>query len=78
MALTDLKIKSIKLTSRPQKVPDADGMYLYVTPSGTKPWRMDYAFNGKRLTHTLGKYFYLTLAAVRAKRAEVKQLFRTA
>lgn len=76
MALTDLKIQSIKPTSRPQKVADGDSMYLYVTPSGTKSWRIDYAFNGKRLTHTLGKYPYLTLAAARAKRAEVKQLLQ--
>ena len=76
MALTDLKIQSIKPTSRPQKVTDGDGMYLYVTPLGTKSWRIDYAFNGKRLTHTLGKYPYLTLAGARAKRIEVKQLLQ--
>lgn len=76
MALTDLKIQSIKAASRPQKISDGDGMYLYVTPSGTKSWRIDYAFHGKRLTHTLGKYPYLTLAAARAKRAEVKQLLQ--
>lgn len=52
-------------------------MYLYVTPSGTKSWRIDYAFRGKRLTHTLGKYPYLTLAAARGMRAEIKQLLQT-
>ena len=74
MALTDLKIQGIKPTFRPQKISDGDGMYLYVTPSGTKSWRIDYVFNGKRLTHTLGKYPYLTLASARTRRAEVRQM----
>lgn len=73
MPLTDLRIQTIKPAARPQKITDADGLYLYVLPSGTKSWRMDYTFAGKRFTYTLGKYPQLTLAKARLKRGEIKQ-----
>ena len=73
MALTDLKIQSIKPSTKSQKVSDGDGMYLYVSPKGTKSWRIDYSFGDKRYTHTFGKYPVVSLAAARAKRTELKQ-----
>jgi Arm DNA-binding domain len=72
MALTDLKIQSIKGTGKPQKVADAEGMYLFVSASGSKAWRFDYGYGGKRFTYTIGKYPQVGLAAARAKRAELK------
>jgi integrase len=76
MPLTDLRIQAIKPIDRPQKIVDGEGMYLYVSPSGTKSWRMDYAFAGKRFTYTLGKYPFLTLAAARIRRTEIKQMLQ--
>lgn len=72
MALTDLKIQSIKSTGKPQKIADAEGMYLFVSASGSKAWRFDYGYGGKRFTYTIGKYPQVGLAAARAKRAELK------
>jgi hypothetical protein len=72
MALTDLKIQSIKGTDKPQKIADAEGMYLFVSASGSKAWRFDYGYGGKRFTYTIGKYPHVGLAAARAKRAELK------
>ena len=72
MALTDLKIQSIKGTGKPQKIADAEGMYLFVSASGSKAWRFDYGYGGKRFTYTIGKYPQVGLAAARAKRAELK------
>ena len=72
MPLTDLKIQSIKGTGKPQKVADAEGMYLFVSASGSKAWRFDYGYGGKRFTYTIGKYPQVGLAAARAKRAELK------
>ena len=74
MALTDLKIQSIKGTGKPQKVADAEGMYLFVSASGSKAWRFDYGYGGKRFTYTIGKYPLVGLAAARAKRAELKSM----
>lgn len=76
MPLTDLRIQSIKPTDRPQKIVDGEGMYLYVSPTGTKSWRIDYAFAGKRFTYTLGKYPHVTLAAARIRRSNVKQMLQ--
>ncbi|MDB5855094.1 MAG: Integrase [Herminiimonas sp.] len=76
MALTDLKIQSIRATDRAQKISDGAGMYLYVSQAGTKSWRIDYGFSGRRFTHTLGKYPQLSLAAARIKRSAVKQMLQ--
>lgn len=76
MPLTDLKIQSIKPADQAQKIADGEGMYLYVSPQGTKTWRIDYSFAGKRFTYTLGKYPQLTLAMARIKRSEVKQMLQ--
>lgn len=36
MALTDIKVKSIKPTDKSVKVTDGQGMFLLVKPSGAK------------------------------------------
>lgn len=72
MPLTDLKIQSIKGSDKPQKIADGEGMYLFVAVSGTKAWRFDYGYGGKRFTYTIGKYPQIGLSAARAKRAELK------
>lgn len=76
MPLTNLQIKSIKPAAQPQKLTDGDGMYLYVSSAGTKSWRIDYSFGGKRFTYTLGKYPQLSLAEARLKRSDVKQMLQ--
>ena len=76
MPLTDLRVQAIKPTDRAQKFADGNGMYLYVSPAGSKSWRIDYAVAGTRFTHTLGKYPELTLAIARVKRSEVKQMLQ--
>jgi integrase len=73
MALTDLKIQAIKPSDRPQKIADGDGLYLYISTTGTKTWRMDYGYSGKRYTLTIGQYPLVKLATARIKRSEIKQ-----
>ncbi|MBC9130779.1 DUF4102 domain-containing protein [Frischella sp. Ac48] len=46
--LTIKAIDSAKPKDKPYKLPDFESLYLYITPSGTKSWRYDYQFNGKR------------------------------
>lgn len=74
MALTDLKVQSIKAADRPLKITDGDGLYLHISPSGTKTWRFDYRFDSKRYTLTIGKYPLVSLAEARIKRSEAKKL----
>lgn len=73
MPLTDLKVQSIKASDQPIKMTDGDGLYLHVAVSGTKTWRFDYRFNGKRYTLTIGKYPLVSLAEARIKRSEAKK-----
>jgi integrase len=71
--LTDLKIRTLKSTGHVQKITDADGLYLYVTINGTKSWRFDYRFAGKRFTLTFGKYPEVSLADARGLRLDSRR-----
>ena len=74
MALTDLKIKGLKPSDKPQKVADGGGLFIYIVPTGSKLWRMRYRFDGKEQTLTFGAYPEVSLAKAREKRAEAKVL----
>lgn len=76
MALTDAACKAAKGAAKPYKLNDGSGLYLYVSPSGSKLWRQDYAFKGKRQTASFGKYPELPLVQARLKREELKQALR--
>ncbi|RBA23942.1 tyrosine-type recombinase/integrase [Herminiimonas fonticola] len=73
MKLTDLKVSKAKAIDRPQKLTDGGGLYLYISPTGVKSWRLDYSHNNKRYTHTIGKYPVITLAEARARKLELKK-----
>jgi integrase len=66
--LTDTHVRNAK--SRPQtyKMSDGGGMYLLVTSSGARYWRLDYRFAGKRRTLALGVYPTVTLSNARNRR----------
>ncbi len=63
--LTDAKIRNAKPRDKGFKLNDSSGLYLFVAPSGTKSWRFDYQFAGKRGTLTLGKYPHITIRDAR-------------
>ncbi|MDO5646316.1 integrase arm-type DNA-binding domain-containing protein [Paracoccus sp. (in: a-proteobacteria)] len=74
MPLTDLKIRSLKPKAKPYKTSDSDGLYLTTTPAGSKLWRFDYSFAGKRKTLSIGQYPLIPLIEARRlhKEARVK------
>ena len=72
MKLTDTFLRGIKATGKSQKHPDGGGLYLYVSPTGGKLWRMDYRFDGKRKTLSIGAYSAVSLSDARARRQEAK------
>ena len=73
MALTELSIKNAKPTGKIYKLHDEKGMYVHVTPSGSKYFRMDYRF-GKRKTLALGVYPETSLKEARDKRDAARKL----
>lgn len=72
--LTIKTIEASKPKDKPYKLPDYESLYLYITPTGTKSWRYDYQFNGKRKTLTIGKYPYISLSDARNEKELAKQL----
>ena len=65
MTLTDIKCRTAKPSDKAYKLPDANGLYLYVTTKGTKSWRYNYRIFGKNKTYTLGKYPQIPLLEAR-------------
>ena len=65
--LTDTVINTVTPKSKPFKLSDQKGLYLLVMPNGSKYFRLDYRFNGKRKTRALGVYPKISLEAARKK-----------
>ncbi len=74
MPLSDLKVRNATPQAKPYKLTDERGMYLLVTQTGGKLWRMDYRHNGKRRTLALGAYPDVSLATARKRRDEARAL----
>src|SRR3982751_3613626 len=74
MALTDLAIRNAKPSIKPQKLADGGNLYLLVTPTGGKLWRVNYRYLDKQKTLSLGSYPEVTLAMARERLAETKKL----
>ncbi len=70
--LFETTLRTIKKKDRAYKLTDGNGLYLYVSPTGKRVWRIDYAFEGKRKTHTIGEYPTYTLLDARQALAEHK------
>ena len=73
MKLTDTFLRGIKATGMVQKYPDGEGMYLYVSPTGGRLWRLDYRYDGKRKTLSFGKYPAISLKEARNRREEARE-----
>lgn len=59
--LTDTAIKAVKPQAKAYKISDRKGMYVMVSTSGTKTFRLDYRLTGadgkaNRETLTIGRY----------------------
>jgi integrase len=63
-------------TSTAYKIADGDGMYLLVTVSGAKYWRMDYRLEGKRKTLAMGTYPEVSLVEARSSRGDARKLLK--
>jgi integrase len=74
MTLTNLAIANAKPRQKPYKLSDSQGLFLIVTPSGGRLWRMAYRFNGKQKTLIFGKYPAITLAKARDHRDAARAL----
>ncbi|WP_321968611.1 tyrosine-type recombinase/integrase [Paraburkholderia tropica] len=74
MPLTDLEVRRAAPREKTYRVSDGRGMYLEVSPSGGKYWRLKYRFNDRERRLALGVYPDVTLAHARRKRDEARAL----
>jgi integrase len=68
--LTDTEIRKAKPKQKPYRIPDAGGLFLFITPAGGKLWRWKYRFDGKQKLMALGVYPDVSLAEARIRHAE--------
>lgn len=73
MPLTDTAIRAAKPTEKQQKLFDGKGLYLLITPRGTKSWRLKYHFQGKEKLISLGTYPATSLKEAREKAADARK-----
>jgi integrase len=71
--LTDTACKKAKATGKAFKMFDSGGMFLLVTLTGSKLWRLKYRFADKEKLLALGGYPEVTLAEARIKRDEARK-----
>ncbi|EKN01080.1 MULTISPECIES: integrase arm-type DNA-binding domain-containing protein [unclassified Acidocella] len=74
--LTDTKIRTAKPAEKGYRLTDAGGLFLWVTPAGSKIWRLRYEYRGKEKLLTLGPYPAIGLSEAREKREAAKAVMR--
>lgn len=72
--LTDLVVRNAKAKAKQYKLSDGHRLYLLVTPSGGKLWRMNYTFDGLHKSLAFGQYPLVSLTEAREKRDDARKL----
>jgi len=74
MKLTDTFVKRKQGNGKAQKFADGGGLLLYISPKGTKSWRMAYRYLGKHKLLVIGPYPAVSLKEARERREAAKKL----
>ncbi|MDL2313670.1 integrase arm-type DNA-binding domain-containing protein [Desulfovibrio sp. OttesenSCG-928-C14] len=74
MKLTDTFVKRKQGNGNVQKHSDGGGLFLYITPTGKKSWRLAYRFAGKQKLLVIGPYPAISLKEARERRDAAKKL----
>jgi integrase len=72
--LSDTRIRTTKPAAKPVRLYDERGLYLEVTPSGGRWWRLKYRFDGREKLLSMGTYPDTGLKVARAKRDQAREL----
>ncbi len=73
--LTEMTCKTAKPREKAYKLFDGGGLYLEITPTGSKLWRLKYrSIDGKEKRASFGPYPLISLKEAREKRDEAKKL----
>lgn len=74
MPLSDVQIRNLKPKDKPYKVSDFEGLFLLVTPSGSKLWKVKYRLLGREKKLSLGAYPAISLVQARKLKDEARAL----
>ena len=74
MKLTDTFVKRKQGNGKAQKFADGGGLFLYISPKGTKSWRMAYRHLGKHKLLVIGPYPAISLKEARERREAAKKM----
>ena len=72
--LDDKLVDKAQSRDKDYKLPDSGGLYLFVTKSGTKVWRLKYRFAGKEKLLVLGRFPAMKIVAAREARDAAKKV----
>lgn len=72
-AMSDIQVRKAKPADKQYTLFDGGGLFLVVTPSGGKLWRMKYRFEGRARLLSFGTYPEISLLIARQKRDEAKR-----
>lgn len=73
-ARTEIYYRNLKPAEKDYKSSDSGGLYMLVTKSGSKLWRLSYRYGGKQKLLAIGQYPVVKLADARTKRDAAKKL----
>ncbi len=73
MALTETAVRTAKAAGVDRKLADERGLYLLVTASGSKLWRLKYRIDGKEKKLALGSYPEVGLKDARNRRDSARR-----
>jgi integrase len=67
MPLTDIAVRNAKPKTKPFKLSDGGGLFLWVQPAGGKWWRYKYRFAGREKLLAIGSYPDVSLGEARER-----------
>ena len=73
MSLSDVFIRQAKPGPKPIKLFDGRGLFLLLTPTGSRLWRFKYRVDGREKLLSLGTYPDVTLKLARDRCNEARQ-----
>jgi len=76
MPLTEIECKNAKPSEKPRKISAENGLYLEITPTGRKYWRLKYRFAGIEKRLSIGVYPEINLKKAREIRDDAKRKLR--
>ena len=72
--LTEIRLRALKPQAKPYKAYDEHGLYLQVSPTGGRLWRLKYRVAGREKLLSLGSYPDVGLKRAREKRDDARRL----